>query len=359
MPRLSPQLLLRAKQESPHLAALLPACRDLDSARNELRWIQNHASESARYPSHGVLKRMCLQRGRGVPLQYILGSQPFGQLDIKCRTGVLIPRPETEAYTCFLAGLLNSGQAVGRSSHPKQAALNIVDFCTGTGCIPLQLFASLSPGFDSLAIFGVDISPKAVNLARENVKHNTRAGSLPLPREGQHLEFVEGDVFRDEDLKPLLDRRWDLLISNPPYIEEDVWDHGRGQLGYSVRKYEPRLALVPDESLRLAEGWRREDVFYSRLLDVAMLVKTRALLLEVGDESQACRVLSLLSRHSFTRHCQVELWRDWPDLEPDDGEATLLSIEGADGHVWTARTRGRGNVRSIAINILPEQHEAL
>lgn len=103
MPRLPPTLLRHARHISPSLAQLLPVCRDLESARNELRWLREHvlvAKLPADEQSSGqlsVLQRRRLKasvaaRAAGRPLQYVLGSQPFGELDILCRPGVLIPR---------------------------------------------------------------------------------------------------------------------------------------------------------------------------------------------------------------------------------------------------------------------------
>lgn len=108
MPRIPPSVLLRAHRISPHLATLLPTCRELPSALNELRWIREHvllsSSAAAQCPrqrqqpttKNKILERqvalLCQRRGRGEPLQYVLGSQPFGNLDIMCRSGVLIPR---------------------------------------------------------------------------------------------------------------------------------------------------------------------------------------------------------------------------------------------------------------------------
>jgi hypothetical protein len=95
MPRLSHSLLLRAK--SPFLRLVLRGTRTLDSAVNELRWLKEHVQESLKSPtyprqSRQRLLKLCQRRARGEPLQYILGSQPFGDLDVKCRPGVLIPR---------------------------------------------------------------------------------------------------------------------------------------------------------------------------------------------------------------------------------------------------------------------------
>lgn len=107
MPRLPPTLLRHARVESPLLVSLLPTCRDLDSARNELRWLREHVEAQSRggfgnrhtlaedggaLVSRQRLKSLCRLRGRGVPLQYLLGTEHFGELEIECRPGVLIPR---------------------------------------------------------------------------------------------------------------------------------------------------------------------------------------------------------------------------------------------------------------------------
>lgn len=96
MPRLSPLLLRQARAIDPLLPHLLPVCRDLRSAQSELRWLTEHADQAIeRRPGHHqntVLDGYVSRRARGEPLQYILGSEFFGNLEIKCRPGVLIPR---------------------------------------------------------------------------------------------------------------------------------------------------------------------------------------------------------------------------------------------------------------------------
>lgn len=94
MPRLPPSLFWRASKEiSPLAPRLLPVCQDLPSVANELRWIREHV-QSTRSPVPDGLRFWSLveKRATGVPLQYVLGNQPFGDLDILCRRGVLIPR---------------------------------------------------------------------------------------------------------------------------------------------------------------------------------------------------------------------------------------------------------------------------
>lgn len=132
MPRLPPQLLHIARSIHPYLPFLLRTCRDIPSARLELKWLTEHLDSitrsthrnlrhiyrfkssplhgAASFPSHRSrwiakirtlggskrrreeLYRLCLERSRGKPLQYIIGDQPFGDLEILCRKGVLIPR---------------------------------------------------------------------------------------------------------------------------------------------------------------------------------------------------------------------------------------------------------------------------
>lgn len=349
MPRIPPWLFRQANKSSPDLTTLLPACRDLASARNELRWIRNHVNETAQTGTSDLVRSLCQRRGRGEPLQYVLGSQPFGNLDIKCRPGVLIPRSETEAYTCYLVELLKSGALLGHKLQNRHDDLNIVDFCSGTGCIPLLLFSSLQRWVKSVNVRGFDVSPKAIQLAKENIAHNLRTGQLCEPSNGQSLEILRGDIFTDEDIQRLTHCHWDLMVSNPPYISRDVWNHGRGQLGSSVRKFEPRLALVPNDLSDVPLGWVLEDVFYSKLLDLAARLRPKAILLEIGDEGQARRVLAHLYQTSIVKKSNIEVWRDWPDIEPvgdEEGSLRVATLGGQDGVV---PIRGSGRIRAVVV----------
>ena len=136
MPRIPISLLNTARSSHPYLPILLRVCRDLCSAQNELRWLREHealrkASDSKHRQSYlrglacrnsgikrvshpscwtrrrksprlsrekDTLYKWCRERSRGVPLQYILGSQPFGAVDVLCRRGVLIPRCVSQRF---------------------------------------------------------------------------------------------------------------------------------------------------------------------------------------------------------------------------------------------------------------------
>ena len=99
MPRLKWWRIWSLYHEDPLLPRLFRAGRDVRRARNELRWLHEHALSLSRQRRlkgltgwRTLLRRLCILRSQGRPLQYIIGNQPFGDLDILCRLGVLIPR---------------------------------------------------------------------------------------------------------------------------------------------------------------------------------------------------------------------------------------------------------------------------
>lgn len=371
MPRISPSLFIKANKISPHLRALLPATRDLASARNELRWIRDHVNSlfrerelrNARPTSpcriEQELARLCRQRGRGVPLQYVLGSQPFGHLNIACEQGILAPRPETEAWAQHLGELIRQDALVEipKDSSVRHGPLRIVDFCTGTGCIALSLFHSLQGTRRHLHIRGVDISPQAVALSKKNLGTNTMGGVLHAPEENQGIVFEQASVFDDEAMQALAtagssalgEPGLDILVSNPPYISRDVWENGRGQMGYSVKKYEPRLALVPEDGVPSYPHVEHEDVFYWRLLNVADILGSKAVIFEIGDEAQAIRVASMALRRNHKGYAKIELWRDWPEMSPDEDEAGCVTVQALDGRSSNIEIKGSGNARCVVI----------
>lgn len=350
MPRLAPKVLHHAHRISPHVRTLLPVCRDVESAQNELRWVREHvASTSTGRNQPGQLRHepqvahLCARRGRGEPLQHVLGSQPFGGLELRCRRDVLIPRVETEAYVVHLAGLIR-----GRRAFPGlvgEGGLRVLDLCAGTGCISLLLYEQLYRVVPGTRVTGLDVSPAAVSLARENLRRNVESGSLPgrTMCEGA-VRFGRADIFSDE----FLHRRHapggavDVLVSNPPYISSRGFDCDTGR---SVRNFEPKLALVPDEKLRATAeslGCELEDVFYARLFDVAARLQARIMLFEVGDMKQARRVAEMATRLGGPDEFACEIWRDEPDVGGSEQSTT-----GSKGRQLTIKGEGHG--RSVLI----------
>ncbi|KAL4926542.1 S-adenosyl-L-methionine-dependent methyltransferase [Aspergillus undulatus] len=342
MPRLATRLVLQAYKHDHLLPLLLRECRSLDCARNELRWLreravrtlelrprgERHGTKHAASGWRGLLRAMCLARSRGMPLQYILGDQPFGDLDIKCAKGVLIPRHETEAITLHAAELILNRMAHSSGDNPE-SPLRIMDLCTGTGCIPLLLHSLLSPYFSQLSIVGIDLSAKAVSLAKENTSRNVRLGKLSeralaevVFRRGNVLEYskhgfsssMKGDVSSTSDVSNLVGPRCDVLVSNPPYVSVD--EYRGGTTSRSVRIFEPRLALVPP---RITPAYmvdsgriRHEDIFYSHIANLVLALQVRMAILECGSCLQAMRVAALYEdifrRLTHVGHVVIDVW---------------------------------------------------
>lgn len=305
MPRVPTSLLRRARSIHSLLPLIVQECRDVESATRELRWLREGIRDLPVQFQSKTLIQWCHRRSRGEPLQYILGNQPFGLLDIKCRTGVLIPRPETET---IVAQLCDAVKVL------KPKARNAVDFCTGTGCIALFLAQVLK-----VSTKGFDISQQALNLANDNVARNA------TELKGQDVTFDELDVLEtsklsDDDIRASIGNV-DVMVSNPPYISPD--DFSCGQTTRSVRLYEPKLALVPPEKLTF-EGIQQADQFYAALLRIAIATKAKVLMMEVGDTSQAERVLQMCTRLMDKLADQpylIEIWND-------NGEITMMSLPG-------------------------------
>ncbi|QLL31440.1 hypothetical protein HG536_0B03030 [Torulaspora globosa] len=265
MPRVSPAMVRKVASHDPLLGMLLPVCRTAEAARQELRWIRtelNHAGPSVR--------RACALRARSVPLQYVLGSQPFGELQILCERNVLIPRWETEEWASELAARWR------RATSSRVTAPTVVDLCTGTGCVALLLKRALPRA----EITAVDCSRFAVALVTKNLHHNDVG----------HVTVLQRDILRDE--RPAISA--DLVVCNPPYIPRDAFVRDATT---SVKVYEPRLALVADKE------------FYTNLCDV-WLPHTRSFVYEIGDEGQARFVADRISARADGRRWAIGLRRD-------------------------------------------------
>ena len=262
MVRISPKLVRQAAASSRLLVPLLKANRSVARAKQELKWIQQELPPSQW--SDAVLRRSNLE-----PLQYILQSQPFGSLDIKCRPGVLIPRWETEEWTTKLASVLCS----------QSAPVNIVDACTGTGCIPLLLSHELQDNGIPSEITAFDVTQDAINLALENAHQNNLL-----------VQIKYGDVFNKNlitDLK--ISHLIDLITSNPPYIpyEDYISSVQLNGVEKSVRMYEPSLALIGGNE------------FYRALIEnLVMPTSAKGFVFELGYVEQANHVQQLLKSNT-------------------------------------------------------------
>ena len=222
--------------------------------------------------------------------------------------------------------------------------LRILDLCTGSGCITLLLHALLSSHFPYLRLLGVDASSLAVGLAFGNLHSSATAQKLH-PCAVSQVRFIRSDIFKDDVIAY---SQHDILVANPPYISPQGFDR---DTSVSVRRYEPRRALVPpDDVLVAALAGQSEsatamdrdigDAFYPRLLEIAHKISAKLVLLEIADMNQAKRVVSLvLARNPYA---ECEIWRDWPSRTPSKHETVQLG-----GNL--VRVVGQGNGRAVAI----------
>jgi release factor glutamine methyltransferase len=180
---------------------LLSAVTGLDRVGLYLQYDKPlNTSELAAY------RAMVARRAKREPLQHILGSQEFSGLDYEVTADVLIPRHDTELLV---------SEAVARHSDAR----SVLDLGTGSGCVAVSL-QKLLP---NAVVTATDISDAALAIARRNAaRHDTS------------IEFLLGFL-----LDPVAGRRFDLIVSNPPYIRTaDI-----ASLDQEVRDYDPHTAL--------------------------------------------------------------------------------------------------------------------
>jgi release factor glutamine methyltransferase len=148
-----------------------------------------------------------------MPLQYLLGSVPFDDVDILVQPPVLIPRPETEEW------VVNLIEKLALCADKK---FTILDLACGSGCIALALAHHLPLA----TIYATDISPHAIALTEKNKHHNNI----------RNVTTMQSDLFAQ--LSPNL--RFDLIVSNPPYISPEQWN----SVEKSVTLWEDEHALL-------------------------------------------------------------------------------------------------------------------
>ncbi|NQU19586.1 peptide chain release factor N(5)-glutamine methyltransferase [bacterium] len=210
--------------------------------------------------------RILRNRGRGIPLQYILGYTEFMGLGLKVKKGVLIPRPETEILVETIIEKTKNLRLSAKGEKTKN--LTILDIGTGSGCIAIALAKFL----ERVDIIATDISKEALDLARENAQsHNVV----------ENINFLQSDFFIHHFFKTKI--KFDIIVSNPPYVptfEIGIFDNTTAK--------EPKVAL---------NGGIDGLDFYRRLSKYAgkFLRKGGLLFLELGY-GQAEKVKEIFSQ---------------------------------------------------------------
>lgn len=160
--------------------------------------------------------RACIQeRSQRIPLQHITGEQEFMGLSFYVNEHVLVPRQDTETLVEEALKVVKDGDRV-------------LDMCTGSGCILLSLL-KLTKASD-IAGVGVDVSGDALEVAKRNAK-----SILDIEKFPGNIEFIQSDLFQEVPE----DQKFDLIISNPPYIPTKVIEG----LEDEVKLHDPWIAL--------------------------------------------------------------------------------------------------------------------
>lgn len=136
-----------------------------------------------------AIKKLC----QGIPLQHITHRQEFMKMTFYVDENVLIPRPDTEV-------LVEEVIKIAKKTNAKK----ILDLCTGSGAIAI----SLAKYIEGINVTAVDISPRALNVAKINSRNNNV---------DEKITFVESNLFKN-----LKKEKYDIIVSNPPYIKKEI-----------------------------------------------------------------------------------------------------------------------------------------
>lgn len=264
-------------QSLDRLDAQLLLLHALGRGEQERAWLLAHDTDALPLTTFATLQAAVLRRAAGEPLAYITGHKEFFGLDLQVDARVLVPRPDTEALVQWALELLEQA----RASHPSTRS-RVVDLGTGSGAIAL----ALQHECPWAEVHAVDLSTDALTVARANAER------LGLP-----VQFAQGSWLNS------LEGRFDLIVSNPPYIAEQD-EH------LPALRHEPLSALVAGADglddirtiIRQAgqhlnpDGWLLLEHGYNQAPAV------RALLQEAGfAEPTSCRDLAGIERCSGAR----------------------------------------------------------
>ncbi len=206
---------------------------------------------------HEVLYRKYIEtRATHIPLQHITGVQEFMGLEFLVNQHVLVPRQDTEVLVESVLEVLEPG-------------MRVLDMCTGSGCILISLMKL--HGTSTICGVGVDISKEALKVAQANGK-----------RIGVKADFIQSDLFEN------VDGRYDVIVSNPPYIRTAVIE----ELKEEVKCHDPFIAL---------DGKEDGLYFYRKIVEESgrYLKAGGKLYFEIGHD-QGEDVKNLMEQAGFT-----------------------------------------------------------
>jgi len=197
------------------------------------------------------------RRKKGEPIAYLINKKEFWKQNFYINQNVLIPRPDTETLVEETLKLFN-----------VNSKLNMLDIGTGSGCILLSILKERRNFFGT----GIDISKKAINVARFNAK---------MHQLSNRVKFYNSDVDK------FLIGKYDLVVSNPPYIKRQDLKY----LEVDVKGFEPKLALDGGK-----DGFSKITKVISKTS--TLLKRNGRFILEIGF-GQKKKILSILKQNNF------------------------------------------------------------
>lgn len=177
-----------------------------------------HASRDVTEQENKILEKVCLARLEGKPVSRIIGVKEFYSLPFHISSATLDPRPDSE---CLVDSALNAAEKLAK---PKSKSLRVLDLGTGSGCLLIAFVHACKQRAIQVKGLGVDISANALRQARINAAINGVSDSV---------NFRQSDWFKN------VSSRFDIIISNPPYISSGEIE----ALAPEVSKYDPKTAL--------------------------------------------------------------------------------------------------------------------
>ena len=230
------------------------------------RWVSKEEEE--------VFLGLVEDRKTGKPMAYIFNEKEFMGINFYVDERVLIPRPETEELVEFIIGFIEENY--------RGENIQVLDIGTGSGAIAL----SIGKRFKGIEVLGVDVSKKALEVARENLNR----------LKASNVSFKRSDLFENIGKE----EKFSIIVSNPPYIRKDVVRN----LQKDVKDFEPGLAL---------DGGEDGLDFYRRIINRSKnhLEKEGMLLFEIGYD-QGREVKALMEEEGYKN---VQIAKDLQGLD--------------------------------------------
>ena len=215
-------------------------------------------------------KRLVKRAGEHEPVAYLVGRCEFYSLPLKITPDCLIPRPETEGLVEKCVHFLRE----------REGCQHVLDLCTGSGCIA----AAIAKNVDDAQIVATDVSDAALRVAAENME------KLKLT---ERVQLLCGDLF-DPIIEGLDEAKFDLVVSNPPYVSEAEYE----SLDKNVKDYEPKDALLAG-----ADGL---DVYRRIVEQIGNFLKLDgALMMEIGY-AQSPAIREMLEQTDIFKTIAIE-----------------------------------------------------